>query len=129
MFNTYHSHSTEYVPYTKNVVEHRAPTDESIRLYGELVEKAQRSLLDSFELKNSILDIAVQVTQDPLTQSRLIWFRCVLNGQVVEDSVKLPYSPLTSREEIIRLVIDDISTRLAKAITSKIFTENSREFI
>ena len=123
MFDKYYKHSTEYVPYTKSVVEHKAPTDESIKLYGELVEKAQRSLLDSFELKSSSVDIAVQVSHNMLTREKQIWFKCVLNGQTIQDIIKLPYS-LATREEMAGLIIDNISVKLSKALMSKLLIED-----
>ena len=46
---------TEHVPYEKSIVEHRAPTDDSIRIWEEMKEKAYKSILGSIELRDNAL--------------------------------------------------------------------------
>jgi Trm5-related predicted tRNA methylase len=48
---------TEHVPYEKTITEIKAPTDESIKLYKEIREKAYDSILQSFEIKSSIVEL------------------------------------------------------------------------
>lgn len=57
-----HNHKTEAVPYVKEVkiTEHRAPTDESVRLLNEMQEKAERNIIaqvrvDENHLKGTII--------------------------------------------------------------------------
>ncbi len=47
------------VPYDKTVNEHRAPTDDSIRLLNEMTDKAKRNVLHAIHLKSNIIDCAV----------------------------------------------------------------------
>ena len=53
MFDTYYPTREVAVPYVKTVKEYKAPTDDSIRLYGEFLDKAQKAILDSFIIKGS----------------------------------------------------------------------------
>lgn len=59
MFDTNNNYSSEYIPYTKQVNvtvnENKAPTDESIRLYNELQDKAQKSVIDRRTIPNNIV--------------------------------------------------------------------------
>lgn len=55
---------TNNVPYEKQVTvhEHRAPTDQSIHLYHQMIEKARNELVESYVLKGSAVgEIAVAV--------------------------------------------------------------------
>ena len=49
---------TEHVPFEKSVTihEHKAPTDESIKLYEELREKALRSCVNWGQINNNLLE-------------------------------------------------------------------------
>ena len=56
MFDTYMSRNvqeTTYCEKTVNIKEVKAPTDESVRLYGEFLDKAHKSILDSFIVKGA----------------------------------------------------------------------------
>ena len=49
-------------PQTVTVHEHRAATDESIRLLAEMQEKARRSLIESADVKDNQLSFTYQCT-------------------------------------------------------------------
>jgi hypothetical protein len=58
MFDKYDSHhhsKTEYV--TKNIHEHKALTDESIRIYVELKEKAFNEVKNAISIQDNIVNI------------------------------------------------------------------------
>lgn len=61
MFDNIHEHyrsRTEYVPYEKNVTvhEHRAPTDESLKLVEEIREKVQKEIIEAIPIQSSTLN-------------------------------------------------------------------------
>ncbi|MBP7509379.1 MAG: hypothetical protein KA807_16325 [Prolixibacteraceae bacterium] len=60
MFNTT-IHHKEYIPYTKNVEvnEHRAPTDESIKLFDEIQQRTINRVVNSFEIKDNTINAVV----------------------------------------------------------------------
>ena len=51
-----HTHSETLVPYVKTVHEHRAATDESVKLLNEFQEKAVENILHAFKLKDNIIE-------------------------------------------------------------------------
>ena len=70
----YHNHS-----YTAN--EHRAPTDESVRLLKEFEGAALAKIEASLRLKDCPLDVAVTVYRDVLNNMYVVAMHYRLNGQ------------------------------------------------
>jgi hypothetical protein len=117
MFDTkeYHTHNTEYKPYEKLVVEKKAPTDDSIRLYGELLEKAYGSILSKFKCEGNTLNLkGIQVGQffdamNPFRMSEVLWMGLELNGKEYDVQIPLPNGfPLNQKEmEECRAIKED----------------------
>ena len=59
MLNTIHIHKTEHVPYEKTIIEQRAPTDESIKIFDDLQQRAVNRVVKSFDVKDNILNAVV----------------------------------------------------------------------
>ncbi len=51
-----HTHSESLVPYEKTVHEHRAPTDESVKLLNEFQDKAIDNILKQFRINDNIIE-------------------------------------------------------------------------
>ena len=53
-----HKGGKEYVPYEKDVTihEHRAPTDESVRLLNEFEEKARKNIIHKISVNENNLN-------------------------------------------------------------------------
>lgn len=72
---------TEYVTRTVNVHEHRAPTDESVRLLREMQEKAEAEVVKSVSVSNTLFECVLHQHIDNLSD-RMFW-RAIfkLNGK------------------------------------------------
>jgi len=76
----------KYIPYTKEVnvkiEEKKAPTDESVRLLNEMMEKAQKNIIGSIKIDDNLLNIigACFSTPPPLDKV-LFQIRFKLNGK------------------------------------------------
>jgi hypothetical protein len=93
MFNTY-IHKAASFPSTININEHRAPTDDSIRLADEMREKLLRSLVISqVDADNVITGVIVEVN-DTFGEKR-IFVGFMLNGKKYEIELT------TDRRELI----------------------------
>ncbi len=115
MFDTYHTGTVREtaVPYARTITEHKAPTDDSIRLYHEFVQKAQKSTIDSFKISNTVIDIAVTVSQNWASVGEIILYKCSLNGEEIFGKINTNCR-FESREEVTQLVVEDISTTIAR---------------
>lgn len=130
MFDKYYSntHSKEYVPYDKTVTinENRAATDESIKIYGEMLDKARQSLFDDFTCTSALIgEVQVQVHNDlHRIVDYNIGYRFLLNNEVIQDVIpfklKDEYYCDKSRYDIINEVVDAIGKQVAKKIGDSI---------
>lgn len=111
---------TRDVPYEKTVIEKRAPTDDSIRIYSEMVEKAQKSVVDAFRIESNILNVSVVVFKecDVFYDQRTVRYKCKLNGVNFDGSVKIEAG--NDREEIIRAVVEKLSINITQIILDNI---------
>lgn len=110
--------------------EHRAPTDDSIRIYKEMEEKAQNSLLASFQLRSNTLECAWIVTEDPRTCDKVAKCKLVMNGQESKFEVPLPYGLryLTEPKEIAKTIREKVIEHISAMLTIELFESAHGKF-
>jgi len=86
MFDTYHKHEKEFVPYEKTVIEKRAPTDDSIRIYHELLEKAKSELIQLEDFHHNNIKAKYAVMQRVVNYTVDCIVKIDLNGTVLTRS-------------------------------------------
>jgi hypothetical protein len=128
---------TNYVPYEKsvNITEKKAPTDESIRLYGELQEKAFKSIIDTFKLNNNIVNGVVIAAQDqyPFISNIIFLAKFKVNGieyKTKTEICKSEYLRLAKFERkrkiaefLIKSISEVITFEMLKSVEKDITTE------
>ena len=110
----------EYVPYTKNVnvTEHRAPTEDSIRLYKEMEEKAERSIIAKERFEDNELNGIItytEITRESFDVKAHIRFS--LNKKDYHNIVMVPRSFSIDRQRGLELLYKSIIAELAKTFT------------
>lgn len=97
------------------VTEHRAPTDESVKLLKEMQEKASAALIGAVHVNDTALDAVLQLEED--LASDAVLFRVVfsLNGTKMTVSGSMRSIDVTSAE----VALDKIKS----AIVGKLATE------
>ena len=119
MFDHYNIHDTEYIPYTKTVIEKRAPTDESIRLYGEMKEKAYASVLDTLELHDNILNMTAILYEDfDHDLYHMCKYKFMLNGKEIKGEIRVSRLDMMGKrlEEIYKKIVADAAQYIAVEI-------------
>lgn len=104
---------TEYVPYEKTVVEKRAPTDESIKLYEEMKEKAYSSILGTIELRDNMLNVNSILYEEYNSMDKVCKYRLMLNGREITGEIKSSMLDLKDKQSIVRKIVDDASRHIA----------------
>jgi len=121
---TYSSPSTNYVPYEKTVIEKKAPTDESIRLYGEFLEKARNSIFDSFSVTSTTLNFYITIFRDHLTLKNYAVYKLNLNNQEFINKVELFSSfDISDRRQVVKTIFKAIAEDIALQFEDKIVYE------
>jgi hypothetical protein len=128
MFNSYHEthqHRSENVKVEKH--EHRAPTDESIRIYSEMVEKAEESIV----CKLSTGDNAIKANAIIFHNASLGEYHCrfhfTINGipfdsEVALDKIEVGLS-LDGRDAYNRVI-----ARIAESLTHALINYMQPDF-
>ena len=85
MFNRYLHHTT-----TNNVRidEHRAPTDESVRILRDMEDRAEKKVLAAVRVENTQVDMVIHAQKDNFTGDRL--YACIykINGKQMRSDYR-----------------------------------------
>lgn len=114
---------TEYVPYEKSVTvhEHKAPTDDSIKLYEEIKEKAYNSIIRTLKSgDNELVKYDAIVYKDMYTFDTIVKFRIILNGAEIIDGVKLDECEVTTLGDVAHVVYARLSEKIALLLLQQI---------
>lgn len=122
MFDTINRTQREYVPYTKevNVHEHRAPTDDSVRLMNEMTDKATKNIVDRLIIdSNELKAVGISMVSSRIIHAGgtqlLITFK--LNGKKYYVEKELIRDELTDiNKTFIHLIFNKISEIIAEAL-------------
>lgn len=128
MFNTYINKSSNYVPvpYTKNVIIGRAPTDESVKLLSEFEQAALNKLMGVIEVNNNNFNFTCHVFSEPASFGCNLYVRYKLNEKLHEFNV-----PIRSRMECFseKEILIKLHEELVKSISTQLSTEIVIDFI
>lgn len=116
--------TNNYSPRNIDIHEHRAPTDESIKIFNELKEKASASVLDSFIVKNNRFDTELAVFLYAEDYSKIVSYKMMINGKSLTGKFKIPSQDIHDREKILELVV----TNFTSMFLNEIFSSNSNAF-
>lgn len=118
--------SVRNVPFaqTVTVTEKRAPTDESIKLYGEMLDKARSELIETINIKSSVVgEIVVGIfrnfSPDHFGIPLVARYRFILNGEtyigeiiVQEDTYqKADFNDVVS-EAVFHKFVTEVAAKL-----------------
>lgn len=111
---------TEHVPYEKTVIEQRAPTDDSIRIWQEMKEKAYKSVLDSIELRDNTLNLNAILYEEPYSYEKVCKYRLSLNGQEMTGEIRSSILDMKNKMELYRKIVDDAARHIAVEIVKSV---------
>lgn len=107
---------TEYV--TREVHEHRAPTDESVKLLKEMEEKAADKIVDSVRVGNTTFECVVHTFKDYINDTTELKAIFSLNGKRMTASHTL--RNLDKREDQGWIALRD---KIAQEIATTVLVE------
>jgi len=122
LWTTNHIHPTKTEFVTREVHEHRAPTDESVRLLNEMQQKAAENLIRTAHIENTVLrDAIAGVTQD-VFGDYTVWYRFTINGHEVMGSFKLSKFDFNREGEriICQRLIEELAHHIMAGLTKDI---------
>lgn len=135
MLNSY-TFRTECGPREINVEEHRAPTDESVRLLREMEKEAESKLTSVNRIENSLVDAVWYVIEDPICFDIKIKVVFKLNGHQFEKTIVLDKTDFyfkSGAQKVVEAIADQISRMITIELlrnarfTSIILNETTRK--
>lgn len=129
MFDTYvNRHTTEYVDRNITVTEHRAPTDESVKLLNEMSDKALKNIVKTFSTTNNTLQATAAVYEDYRNEQRKFLCKFVLNGKENLLEVDIPTWEYSTPQQMIEELYTQICSKLAIELMQPLLAEMNKGF-
>ena len=119
MFDQLHLHArprTENVYHNTKVVEERAPTDDSIKLYEEIKEKAFDSIIESIKIQDNLFNAKALLVKDPMTFGMKFYYTFRINGEEFKGSDDVDDM---NRSDMIERLYDKLSKALARELIER----------
>lgn len=125
MFNSIHVHESGPTYVTKTVHEHRAPTDDSVRLLNELTIKARENLVATFSTSNNVLQATWARHQDELMGQDKYFCKFVLNGRA--HQIYIDVEDTGMQGDGIEVLYEKLCNRLASELMLPLLAEIRRK--
>jgi hypothetical protein len=123
----YYIQQKEHIPYEKTVIEKRAPTDDSIRLFEEMKDKAYHSILESVCINQNTFTGKAILAKDWQSAQYIAMYKFVLNGTAYEGRIEVTESLIRSFEtEIYRIIAKRMSEEISIALLKECITHSGR---
>ena len=125
MFNRYElksgpSHTSANV----RIDEHRAPTDESIKILADMQKQAQESLVDAYILEDNEVNGSVFMFRDPMTSEYRMHVQFRINGKKYKFEERFrsyDKNVFNVKEQIYKYMSDAIYVELIKGFKTNSF--------
>lgn len=125
MFNTFVTREAPRYPQT--IHEHRAPTDESVRILMELEKAAERRVIERGKTDSADLDVRWSLLANPHGDSLAdLHMLLTLNGKEHRWSETLCLSRWTDPRERGKLILDSVSKFIANHVLCELFSSKNR---
>jgi formaldehyde-activating enzyme involved in methanogenesis len=111
-------------PYEKTVHEHRAPTDDSIRIYNEMVQKAQQSVIDAFRIDSNVIKANIVVMYNMADMKKTVYFNYELNSVAHKGHFDLELYDIQNRQPVIEQVAKAIANNVTEFILNQFQNED-----
>lgn len=118
------------VPYTKTVHEHRAPTDESIKIYDEMLEKARAAYVASVKVSTPF-EINIEVYKDHYRKGYEAHYHTIINGEEYSDKVEVELSPMEYMDQermCVDKLLQNIYTQILGSLVMRCMQTTRYEF-
>ena len=117
----------EYVPYEKNIHHHRAPTDDSIRLYKEMEEKSREELVGHVRLGGNNFDGVCAVFDEDFGYRRCYRFKYELNGD--EYGFDYKSDPMINGKDELRRALEELRQHIVNVAMGDFVDDHINQFI
>jgi len=122
MFHTNNFITKEAFPYEKTVHEHKAPTDDSIKILREMEEKLKANLVAMFTINNPF-NAEAKIYRMEMHHAYEVTWALTLNGHTYTGSYKVSEKTMKIaryKNEWKKKMIEDVSHHLVTQMLGKV---------
>jgi len=124
MFDNYVKSGPSHMSVTTTVHEHRAPTDDSVKLLREMETKAEEQIRKAFPLNLNTLEGTAFLNRDCIGYRHVLIIRYVLNGVAHEFKGILPWElKLTDQ------VVAELKSQFAAHLTETFLSDLTKAIV
>jgi hypothetical protein len=122
--NHHHSHAPSRVNVT--TTEHRAPTDDSVRLLTEMEEKVLKRILSRHTLQDNTFNAEWYIIQHNHIDDMELVCRFKLNGEEKKITLNLCRFDIRMQDPMVTVkkVCEAVQKEIAKILTVELFQKN-----
>lgn len=106
-----------------NIHEHRAPTDESVKILREMESAAKQEIIKSVQVKDTLVDGVLHMSLDPLSCKRRFMFIYSINGKKMTTNFDIDEWDYEKSKDWIGKLVETVSYDIAREIMMKPFIE------
>jgi len=103
------------------VTEHRAPTDESVRLLKEMEEKAHEKIIESVAVRDTNIECKILISDDMLSDQTRFVVIYSMNGN--KQTVKVCVDKQRDIQDKYKLVLEEVANDIACNMLSEAFNK------
>lgn len=108
------------------VHEHRAPTDESVRLLAEMQEAVEKRILAAVRVSDTAAECVIHCREDHLNGVLEFGIVCRLNGAKLTANYMAPYEGITE-VSVANGIRDALAAKIATVLVSQTLPELFRK--
>lgn len=106
-----------------DIREHRAPTDESVKILREMESAAKQEVIKSIQVKDTLVDGVLHMSLDPLSCKRRFKFIYSINGRKMTTDFSIDDYEYEASKDWIGKLVETVSFDIAREIMMKPFVE------
>ena len=132
MFNVYNPAprtQSVCVNHKSETTEHRAPTDESVRLLKEMEQAARDKLVDVMKIESNKFHAKAYIFRMPASRTLKIRIVFSLNDEKHDFEFDIDESKAQSRESLVKAISSAIALELEEFLTAIVFDHAMKHLI
>jgi hypothetical protein len=131
MFNRTYVDNSYRSPSNVEVIEKKAPTDESIKILKEFEQAAMDKIVAMGKVEDNIINFKWYITFDPYAFDGGDVCKCyfTLNGKEYDFQFTLPHSKFTPTSEIIEKIRENMLEKLAGVFMVDLFKSSGQRLV
>jgi len=123
MFNTYITRQAPAYPQKVTVNEHKAPTDDSVRIYDEMIQKAKNQIIDTYKVEDNELNGCVILSRSHKCLGCVASYKFSLNGE--EYTFEEELEEFLPRDQAIKNLVEKMGHVISATLFAKYMKNNN----